>query len=97
MLSLPAARRRKIITSRPRILRSVIGTRSESNSSLAVSHRLRTDVSFDYRWVAQDIHRRAGAKGTTIVKDVQPIGKLGHHFHIVFDPDHGEPQLVLDT
>ena len=30
------------------------------------------------------------------VEHVEPVGEVGHHLHVVLDPDHRQPELVLD-
>ncbi len=42
---------------------------------------------------------RLGAlrQGPPVVEHVDPVGEVGHHLHVVLDPDHREAELVPDA
>ncbi len=34
---------------------------------------------------------------STVVQDTYPVGEIGHHLHIMLDPDHRDSELVFDA
>src|SRR5271169_5224432 len=62
-----------------------------------LSHRPGADIGGDDCRVVQYVRGRADRKRAPVIEYVEAVGKIGYHLHVVFNPDHGETELVLDA
>ncbi len=59
--------------------------------------RLATQIGGHHARVPQHVGRRAFGQRAAVVEHVNAVGEIGHHLHVVLDPDHGDAELMLDA
>src|SRR5262245_22188320 len=57
----------------------------------------RSEISTNDLRMFQDGFGRTFGKGAAVIQNMNPVGEVRHHLHVVLDPDHRQAELVLDA